>query len=486
MVQRLVSYQSVGGVLLLSCVVALASCSTTSLLKPYPTYINPVIAKVESSSIDASLSKVQKRCDTNDKALYLMEHGRIAQIGGKLDLSKESFRSAMDCFAKAEEKALVSATDVAATAGSIVTNDATIPYNAFPYEKVMVYQFQALNHLFSKDIENAAVNMRRANDEQKLLLARHEKEIAKTQVDLEKNKVDSNAILSQQYAGLNEIEGRVKNSFQNAYSYYAAGVIQEIYASRGTGGGAMEINNAYLDYKNALEIFPENTYLQQDVLRLAKKLGMNEDYEAFSKRFPEAQKLSEQSANEQDATLFVIYEDGLVPQMEDVKIPIPTPNGVLTVDFPIYPADQEPIVPLEVHSGETLLGNTALICDVRALAVKNLKERLPSLIVREVARTAVSAAGQQQLAQHGGGAGIALGSAIDFATSRADLRSFYTLPRFVQCFRGDMAPGKQQLRLRASTCANDCTLDLDVPAKGLIVVRVARVGSKAFLSSVQL
>ena len=38
-------------------------------------------------------------------------------------------------------------------------------------------------------------------------------------------------------------------------------------------------DDAYIDYKKALEIVPDNTYLQKDVLRLDRKINFNQNFD---------------------------------------------------------------------------------------------------------------------------------------------------------------------------------------------------------------
>ncbi len=65
----------------------------------------------------------------------------------------------------------------------------------------------------------------------------------------------------------------MKHSFQNAATFYLSGVVWEMLGER---------NDAYIDYKKALEIFPDNLFLQADVMRLGKRLGMRETWRIFS------------------------------------------------------------------------------------------------------------------------------------------------------------------------------------------------------------
>ena len=58
---------------------------------------------------------------------------------------------------------------------------------------------------------------------------------------------------------MSKAAGRVKSSFQNAYTFYTSAVIWEAMG---------DINAALVDYKKALEINPDNTTITKDIERL--------------------------------------------------------------------------------------------------------------------------------------------------------------------------------------------------------------------------
>jgi hypothetical protein len=472
-------------VLCVSCLAALlSSCASTSLFKSYNSQINPHIASVERGNCAAPLAPLAKTAQSsNDAVLYHLERARIAQIGGDIEQSKSGYEAAMDCFKVAEERAVISASRGASEGASLLTNDAAIPYDAKGYEKVFGYQEQALNYLFGKDLEGAAVEVRRANEEQKLAVARHDKEIAKADKELKEQMVSTDSIYSKNYAALNEIEGKVKNSFMNAYSHYMCGTIQEIGAAKG-GSGGMTLNDAYIDYKKTLEIYPDNSSVQRDALRLARLCGMNDDLAQLKTRFPAAAQQVDQS-NNGDCTVVVLYEDGWVPQMSDLKVPVPTPNGLLTMDLPYYRIDAEPLAQLEVRCNEQPVGSTEVICDVRALAVKNLKERFGGIVLREVLRTAAMAAGQNELKKKSGDTGALIGSIIDLALSRADTRAWYTLPRYVQVLKFNVPHGNVRLAMASGNLAGPLSQEFSTDSSNYVVVRVVRTGRNGMCHMVQ-
>ncbi|MEI8618891.1 hypothetical protein P4S63_22420 [Pseudoalteromonas sp. B193] len=95
----------------------------------------------------------------------------------------------------------------------------------------------------------------------KMMLKAHWSELAelsKVQVDaLSENEaeVDSTVKEAQQHCPKHEqCNQSIKNGFQNAYTFYLSALLYQ---------SAKQYDDAYIDYKKALAIQPNNIYLQQ-------------------------------------------------------------------------------------------------------------------------------------------------------------------------------------------------------------------------------
>ena len=119
--------------------------------------------------------------------------------------------------------------------------------------------------------------------------------------------------------------GQGEALFQNAATFYVSAQIWEMLG---------EPNDAYIDLKKALEIYPENPYVQQDVVRLGKRPGMREDLEDFARRFP-AMARRRMIAAPWHAPGWSSYE-GLAPQKSALSIhPLPGADSVGMVLLPM-------------------------------------------------------------------------------------------------------------------------------------------------------
>ncbi len=415
-------------------------------------------------------------CKSNDLILYNMERGRYAQVVGNSDASLADFSTSMAKMSDNDQKALISASDVGAQVAATLVNDNAIPYEGEGYERVLLHHYQALNYLKKKNLEGAGVEVRRANAEQNESLQRFEKEIDRAREEAtEKNVRGSVSGVDGQYAQMDEVAGKVKNSFQNAYTFYVSGFIYEL---------LQQPNDAYIDYKKALEIYPGNRYLQRDVLRLAAGLQMDDELQELKKRFPAAVKKNfSTAAGSGSGELLVVFEDGFVPQKHEIKIPIPiSRSGLISIAFPIYKEKWSAPVPLRILDNNTVIGSTEPICDVRALAVKALKEKAPVIatrqIIRAVAKGVTTAEAKKQL----GDFGELASSLWNLVSESADLRSWLTLPANAQILRTTLPFGSYKLALQHPMASGVTYADVEIPVSGKTVVQVVRTGGQLYVS----
>jgi hypothetical protein len=420
--------------------------------------------------------------DGSNEALARSERGRLAQIQGELGTSISEFEYAVDKVEDFDSRAIVSLSAIGAQAAAMVVNDNLLPYEPAGFEKVLVYHFQALNYLMEGKVEDAGVEVRRANAEQEAALKAHEEELAEAEEESKEkgfSPSDFQSGVAQTLGSSRAVAALVKNSFQNAYTFYMSAVVHEI---------MNEPNDAYIDYKKALEISPSNTVIQRDVARLAKGLSMTDDIEGFKKRFPGAFS-SSKSLDSSKNEVIVLFEDGVVPGKQAVWFPIPIPipgaPGLTSIAIPTFKASVAPVHPLTLSAGGSQLGRSERICAIDALAVKAYEESAPSMIARQVVRAALKGAASS-LASHYGGtlAGIAA-SAIGAATEIADTRSWRSLPQNAQVLRAQAGPGATLSLVHDGSGARG-TVTLPKESGKRVIVRAVRLGAKLFISSVVL
>ena len=454
-----------------------AGCASTSTFTAYPHKIQPLITSM-SNRTPVDLSKcLLSETKSNDLILYNMERGRYAQVVANSDVSMADFRTSIEKIRENDNKALISASAIGANVASTLVNDNAIPYEGEGYERVLLHHYQALNYLKKKDIEGAGVEVRLANAEQNESLKRFEKELEKSRNAAEENNVGADGVsrIKTRYAQMDEVAGKVKNSFQNAYTFYVSGFIYEL---------LLQPNDAYIDYKKALEIYPDNRYLQKDVLRLAEKLEMREDLDELRQRFSIEKRRFIDENGAGSGELLVLFEDGFVPQKQEIKIPIPIGRGsLITIAFPIYQEKWSAQTPLRVLNKNELVGSTEPICDVRALAVKALKEKAPVIATRQIIRAVAKGVTAAEARKRGGDLGQFASNVWNLISERADLRSWLTLPANAQILRTKLPAGSYYLTLQYPMAAGPTFADVEITAGGKTVLQVVRAGEQIYSSA---
>ncbi len=416
--------------------------------------------------------------DGNSRVAFLMEMGRAAQLEGDYEASREAFAGAIAAARAQDDQAVISASGAAAQSAAVLVNDNAIAYRASGFERTLVHHYQALNYLAANDLAGAGVEARLANREQEEARKRREREVEKAKSKNENEPPADEARdpnVPAVYAGLDEAAGAVKYSFQNAAAFYLAAVIGEMLGER---------NDAYIDCKKALEIYPDNLFLQMDVVRLAKRLGMREDLADFERRFPRALKMPADgsAALAGKARLVVFYEEGLAPKKTELSVayPLPAADSVGAIALPMYVDMPPPPVPASATLDGQPLASTAPICNVGALAARALAEQMPGILTRQVARvvakTVAAKAAKDELGEWGGLA-MALYNVL---SEQADLRSWLTLPAHVQILSAWVDPGTPVAALSAPGAGAFWSEAVTLKAGKTTLVYVTRIDSAVF------
>jgi len=445
----------------------LSGCATSSSFVSYPLSMQPIKEYIYNGQFKVAEEVLNKHRRDADKVLYMMERARVSQIANDKITSIEDFKQVINIFETNDQKATISASATISQGASLFTNDNAIPYTGEAYERVFVYHFQALNYLFNDEVEKALVEVRRANDEQQFALELHEKEIAAAEHKI-KQTAEMNENFLNSFSALNDAANRVKNSFQNAYTFYASGIIYE---------AAGKYNDAYIDYKKALNIFPENKYLQRDILRLSKRIGIREDYERFRKIFS----IKEETLSGAEGEIIVFYEQGFAPVKLEIKIPLFTSNRIHSVAFPIYANAWQNTSPLTLsidnrtNLGQTTLGQTMPIVYVQSLAAKALQEKLPSMMVRQILRLITKKQTSEASDKLFGEFGKLAADIFNLISENADRRSWLTLPNDAQIFRGAVPLGEHKLVLKNGNISG--SMDIEVKAGRKTIIRAISVGT---------
>ena len=409
---------------------SVSGCAFNSIFINYPSQIAPIKAQLNSQTTTNNYQQFDDKVSGADGLLYAQEAGRVAQLEGDFEASKSYYAKAITAYEKFDDKALISASNLGATTSSLFINDNVIPYRGPGFERILLHQYQALNYLFSGDSEGALIEVRRSNELQSLEQSRYQKS---------KKSVQSmaNGTIDSEMDKLANAAGSTTSSFLNAYSYYTTGLVYELLG---------QPNDAFIDYRKAAQLAPSNTYLQRDLVRLAKQLSMPQ-YDEFKRRWGEAE-----TASKQQGQVVIMLERGFVPEKQSFTVPFTVHGNWQTASLATYYPNHAITKPGEITGLGTVL-KAATIANIDALAITALKEELPAALIRQAARVYAKAEMAQSVQSESkrrrneiDAASIAM-QIFNVVTEQADRRSWLTLPKQAQIARRYVAPGRYDIAL---------------------------------------
>ena len=393
---------------------------------------------------DIAMQRAQDMADsTVNRKLGSFELARLKMLRGDFAGSSAILAPQLDeMFDETNEGPILKKGQIAGNilAGTLA-DDRAIPYELPAFELLLGLQYQAINSLCLGESDNARVYLRRATAVQEQLKEEHEKPADATSDGTGKEEETKNAetAVAQIDAKLAPVADMVRASYENALAWYLMG----IFFSKEN-----DPSNAAIAYREAGRISPAIQPFTQPAA------GTGRD-------------------------VIVVYEEDLVDALEPIKIPLPFGGTIWSVDFPVFNAPAHVPAQIAVEAGGALQATCVPVVNVQALAYRNLKDRLPGVVTRNVTRAAVKIAAQQ-VANHvrtGSGAGdlaLRLGvmafNAASTAISEADTRAWQTVPEHVHLARFRLPAGSTSMVLRNAMNGRACEVTLPAGDAGTQIV----------------
>ena len=400
---------------------------------------------------------VKDEYGANSRLLYLMDQGMVLHLVRRYAESNAVLEEAHLLIEDIYTKRLRD------EASALLVNEARQPYEGAPHEHVMVNVVKALNYAAQQQWTEALVEARR--------------------IDHRLN------VLSDKEEGNDTYH-------EDPFARYLVGLLYDI---------AGDINNAYVGYRKAEQIYTEGQawtrvllpdVLKRDLIRTANRLGLSEDTKQYQDQYPEVAIQPELKQSRNFAQIVVLTYHGQGPKKEDLLIDVPISLDALRLVALTKPGFRGST--RKTRGGEALLygihGRIARIAlprfslnkqsmnldtvevrgqrssfttqsqrmyDINAVAEKTLADEYDSLVLRAVARTAMKMAAAEGIAI---GARAAAGKknrdwvgplvggiarVFALATEEADIRSWRTLPGEIQLARIWVEPGKYSVSLNS-------------------------------------
>lgn len=403
-------------------------------------------------------AKQLQASDLGGEILSNFEKGRLSFLAQDYQTSLSAFKISERAVRTQQDLATVSISETATSAGALAANDNLNDYHPADYELGFLHLYLGLNYLQKNDLEGALVEVRRANQVQEAAIEKRQHELKAAQKAMSSQGMSANlgSILAR-YPDAGEKLGAV----QNGYLFYLSGLLYE---------ASGELNSAYVDYRRALAVMPDNPQVIERTMHVAKKLGMWEDLNLLVKRYGNVPL----GLSKSQGKVIVLDEQGVVEARNGWRLDLPIYNsdnqlGVYSLALPYYPNRDLPQFSRLTLNGTTLKSNT--LADVNAMAQHDLNERLLTMVVRQAIRVWAKERIRNEAANNEGDVGNLLFNVWNTLTEQPDTRSWQTLPAQIKTASHTVISGKQSLNL------GDQVYQFDVPAQQTTLVWVSRQGA---------
>ena len=425
------------------------------------------------SMVDKAFLKVGLKSG-NDQLLALYELGSFYHLSGNFKKSANFFNMADSVAHLYEDKPLISVNGMRQYIGAVLTNDSAMRYEGFSYDKVMSRTLNAVNYFFLGDAEGARVELRKAEEYQRLNRERYKNKksnmaddklmgvIAASNPQLAvEDLVANESVLTATYGKMFDYVKNVRNSFESVFTYFFS---SQVYLAQGGHG----IDDAMVSIKRAYELMPHVPSIQLAYLDIARAHSRHAYDEARTQLRIDDSHLTKNPNT--TGSVVVCFEAGCAPNMEQVKIPLVVSDIVYTLAFPVYNNFSVPQTPIVIYTPTDTI-KTTTITDIRCLAIKSLQERMPEIVGRSLLG-AIAKAELQRNVKKGCGpfAGFIAGVA-SLSVASADCRSWLSLPAELQIAKFNLDIGINKLILHGSDWTESVMLDVKAGSNTIILIR---------------
>ncbi|WGY46550.1 hypothetical protein J0X00_17245 [Vibrio sp. ABG19] len=394
-----------------------------------------------------------------------LEKGRVYFLNQQYPDSQAALELSDQAVREQQEQATISLSESASSIGSLAVNDNLNSYTPADYELGFLHLYLGLNYIQNNSLEDALVEMRRANQVQEQARKTREAELEQAQQELEEKGVTPNlgSVLARYPDG-----GKTLQAVQNAYLLYLSALLYE---------AADDPNNAYVDYRRALAVAPDNRAVIDGTLRVARRLGMQQDLQQLKARYGDVSSLSQQQGR-----VIVLDEQGVVQALDSWRLSLPLfdsrgNTALYSIALPYYPKQsRSQFAPLILNKQPL---NSERLTDVDLMAQRDLSERMPKMVIRQALRVVAKDQVRKETTK-GDGLGNLLFNVFNTLTEQPDTRSWLTLPAAVNATEQTVAAGEQVLEVEGRTYT------FNVPQQGTTLVWLSRQGRNATIWHKQL
>lgn len=421
---------------------------------------------VQASTIAAGAAS-ERQNDEQDRLVYWMAAGHMAQAAGEIERSRhwfglayEQIRPYLDTKAEATVSEAIATTAV---------NQTIRIYRGTPPERIMLCGLQGVNCLAEGRLDDARLELNRARDFQQDAVSRFEQEVAAEQSAAQESWKEEGWDPTIAGSALDEVRAqqgelakiRGYASFGNPFVSYMRAVF--LIAS---SGDASDRQNARADLKSVQEMVPGFALAEEDIALI--------DADAPAGRMP---------------VTWVFFLTGLAPNYDEFRLDIPIPVGqvnYVSAAFPVLKVRNDYVDAIEVSGADGAVAHRSMqLANLDAVVTEEFNARLPAIVTQEIISSASKAAATWAASQAAYSqdyyAGLAVqiaGIAYQAGSTAADLRCWSTMPKQVGLLRVP-TPADGALEIRRSSGGQICTLGLKPDAPNIVFVTLPSSAAQA-------
>lgn len=462
------------GLALAGSLLMLTGCQTLSSKQHLDSY-NQLFASGQydqAAQLALQSGAINEQGESRD-LLWSLQAGTALSASGRFAFSTRVFEHA-ETLMKQEDTESLGRKGLEKVTATLINNNLN-RYSPTVYDGVMVNTYKALNNIFLRDLQSARIEFNRAADRQ-----RRAEETFKARIAEQKQKMSA---AQQQARGHNgqpapmDFDKSRKASEQTIYQHFPELKEWQAYP---------DFVNPYTDYLHGLYFMLASAdredygKARQSLRRVA---GMTPANSAVKTDLTVIENLRRGTWRKQrlNPAVWVIFENGEGPKIDETLIPLPLyllndKVEYAQIALPKLQPRQRAYPYLEVYAGDRRLGRTELLASLDRVIQTEFKREFPLKVTEAIASTLTKAYLQYQARKEGGLAGSLLAGVYQAVTTRADTRSWTSLPKEVQVARL-RKPANGQLRLTAPGLAKPLEVQLPDTPFTLVYVRATTPGS---------
>lgn len=367
----------------------------------------PIEAKLAAQDPAAAMQVLEKQGPgRNETLLYLLDKAMLQRMQHDFAASNQSLEQAKQIIQT------YSAVSISEQSAAFIINDTTRTYTGSPLEQVMLHVYAALNYLELGDHDAARVEA--------------------LQVEI-------------------RLRQLMQNSPESALSVdpfarYLSGMIFEDLG---------EYSDAMIAYRKAYEAYQAHEklyaltipdYLKHDLLRMAHKVGLKNEYAKLRSKFGLPRQAYSNPGHD-EGEVVLLFHNGLAPIKREHSVATVDPGSgrLIRVSLPYYQNRHQPITTARIKTSG-LLTHTQPVEAIDEIAEQTLQVYMPAITARAVARAVLKYNMSREAGKQNDVAGL-LVNIVGVLTERADTRSWLSLPANIQMARLQLPAGTHTLSI---------------------------------------